>query len=566
MSALWQASKAAMPKGPSHKEEALIAPARRPGFWRSGDPLVWMSAGALAVSLLMVLGLVLLVALRGAAYFWPAPVLRLELADGSTVIGEQVARERAPAATPSSGARHRIQLKVGNRDVYGMDFLWVDEDQIALRETPREIAVLERLQGGDAYGIPVRLESAQGTVHGEGMWQRFQELHAQVVRLRNEIRRLERDRVGAINHRIEAARLALVRLGRSGAKDPRRAAEAARQEEIIAQAEREYQEVLQEIRSLRSQLGKGVLVLALADGRELEVPVSEIVRVYFPNAMNLMQKLGWYASKLWEFVSQEPRESNTEGGIFPAIFGTVLMVLLMTVAVVPAGVLAAVYLTEYAKEGWVTSVLRVCIRSLAGVPSIVFGAFGVGFFIYFVGGRVDRLFFPEKLPAPTFGTGGILWASLTLALLTLPVVIVATEEGLASVPNSVREASYALGATKFETVWKVAVPGALPGIMTGVILGIARAAGEVAPLMMTGVVKLAPELPVDGHPPFLHLERKLMHLGYFIYDLGFQSPNVEAAQPMLFATALALMVIVFALNFAGIRLRSRIRSRAADRV
>lgn len=304
------------------------------------------------------------------------------------------------------------------------------------------------------------------------------------------------------------------------------------------------------------------LVIALADGSERSIAVGDIVRVYQPNRMSTAAKVSWYGSKLWEFLTGDPRESNTEGGIYPAIFGTLLMVFLMTIVVTPIGVLAAVYLQEYAKDGWLTGVIRIAIRNLAGVPSIVYGVFGLGFFVYIVGGGIDRLFFPEKLPTPTFGTGGILWASLTLALLTLPVVIVATEEGLAAVPRSWREASYALGATHFETVWHVVVPGAMPGIMTGVILGIARAAGEVAPLMMTGVVKLAPELALDRYFPFLHLERKFMHLGFFIYDLGFQSPNVEAARPMLFATALALLVVVFTLNAIGVALRNRLRARS----
>jgi phosphate transport system permease protein len=189
--------------------------------------------------------------------------------------------------------------------------------------------------------------------------------------------------------------------------------------------------------------------------------------------------------------------------------------------------------------------------------------FGVGFFIYFVGGTLDRLFFPEALPTPTFGTGGILWASLTLALLTVPVVIVATEEGLAAIPGSMREASMALGATKFETTMRVVLPSVMPSILTGLILAMARAAGEVAPLMITGVVKLAPALPIDGFWPFLHLERKFMHLGFHIYDVGFQSPNVEAARPMVFTTAMLLLLIVVLLNLVAIVLRNRLRKKYA---
>jgi len=229
--------------------------------------------------------------------------------------------------------------------------------------------------------------------------------------------------------------------------------------------------------------------------------------------------------------------------------------------VVPFGVLAALYLREYARQGVLVRAVRVAVNNLAGVPSIVFGMFGLGFFVYGVGGSLDALFFPERLPTPTFGTGGILWASLTLALLTVPVVVVATEEALAAVPRENREGSLALGATKFETLWRVVLPNAMPGILTGLILAMARGAGEVAPLMITGVVKLAPSLPLDWHWPLLHLDRKFMHLGFHIYDVGFQSPNVEAAKPMVYATTLLLVGIVIMLNLAAILIRNRLRRR-----
>jgi phosphate transport system permease protein len=277
--------------------------------------------------------------------------------------------------------------------------------------------------------------------------------------------------------------------------------------------------------------------------------------------MGSWQKLGVFLDRIWEFLSAEPREANTEGGVFPAIFGTVLMVLLMSVMVTPFGVIAAVYLREYATQGWLTRTVRIAVNNLAGVPSIVYGVFGLGFFVYFLGGNIDALFFPEAKPAPVFGTPGLLWASLTLALLTLPVVIVSTEEGLTRVPKAVREGSLALGATKAETLWKTVLPMASPSIMTGLILAIARAAGEVAPLMLVGVVKLAPSLPLDGNPPFLHLDRQFMHLGFHIYDVGFQSPNVEAARPLVYATSLLLVMVIVLLNLLAIRIRNRLRER-----
>jgi phosphate transport system permease protein len=239
----------------------------------------------------------------------------------------------------------------------------------------------------------------------------------------------------------------------------------------------------------------------------------------------------------------------------------VVMTLIMSLAVMPFGIMAALYLREYARAGTIISIVRISINNLAGVPSIVFGVFGLGFFCYFIGASIDQLFFAEHLPNPTYGKGGVLWAALTLALLTLPVVIVATEEALSAVPNSMREGSYACGASKWQTIKRIILPRAMPGIMTGMILAMARGAGEVAPLMLVGAVKLAPELPIDGIFPYIHAERSFMHLGFHIYDLGFQSQNSEAAKPMVFSTTLLLIGIVFLLNVVAVRLRTRLRKK-----
>jgi len=235
------------------------------------------------------------------------------------------------------------------------------------------------------------------------------------------------------------------------------------------------------------------------------------------------------------------------------------MVLIMSILATPLGIITAVYLKEYAKQGFLTRFIRIAVNNLAGVPSIVYGVFGLGFFVYSVGGNIDRIFYPEALPQPTFGSPGLLWASITLALLTMPVVIVSTEEGLSRIPRAIREGSLALGATKAETLWRIVLPIASPAMMTGLILAVARAAGEVAPLMLVGVVKLAPDLPLDGNFPFLHLERKFMHLGFHIYDVGFQSPNIEAARPLVYASALLLIILVIALNMTAIAVRNRLR-------
>ena len=208
-----------------------------------------------------------------------------------------------------------------------------------------------------------------------------------------------------------------------------------------------------------------------------------------------------------------------------------------------------------------TRLVRIAVVNLAGVPSIVYGVFGLGFFVWLIGGTLDRLFYTAALPSPTFGTPGLLWASLTLALLTLPVVIVATEEGLSRIPAALRHGSLALGATRAETLWHVTLPLAVPAMLTGLILAVARAAGETAPLMLVGVVKMAPELPVDNVFPWLHLDRKFMHLGFQIYDLAFQSPNAEADRPVVYATALLLVAIILGLNLTAMGLRHRLRER-----
>ncbi len=223
--------------------------------------------------------------------------------------------------------------------------------------------------------------------------------------------------------------------------------------------------------------------------------------------------------------------------------------------------MAAVYLHEYAGKNSLTKIIRIAVINLAGVPSIVYGVFGLGFFVYTLGGSLDQLFYPEALPSPTFGSPGVIWSALTLAILTLPVVIVSTEEGLARIPSTIRQGSLALGATQAETLWRIVLPMASPAIMTGLILAIARAAGEVAPLMLVGVVKLAPTLPMDGNFPYLHVERKFMHLGFHIYDVGFQSPNVEAARPLVYATSFLLVTVIVGLNLTAIGIRNHLREK-----
>jgi phosphate transport system permease protein len=415
------------------------------------------------------------------------------------------------------------------------------------------------LEWGNAYGIikEIRLKDEVLATGRPEVEKVLPELISKSQALRSQILALQRGELGRINKQKEALRLEIEPLRVNGSPIP------AELEEERNALEVDYAKVETEVSLLKSEVSP-ILVLQIANGTERLVKLSSVTRVYFPNSLSLGGKFGIYFSKIWEFVSEDPRESNTEGGIFPAIYGTVLMVMLMSVVVTPLGVLTAIYLREYAKQGRFVTFVRIAVNNLAGVPSIVFGVFGVGFFIYFVGAHIDQAFYSDQLPTPTFGTGGILWASLTLALLTLPIVIVTAEEGLSSIPNHLREGSYALGATKFETLWRVILPSLTPSILTGVILAVARAAGEVAPLMITGVVKLAASLPLDAEAPFLHLDRKFMHLGFHIYDVGFQSPNVDAARPMVYSTTLLLILIVVVLNLTAVVLRNKLRRRFAS--
>jgi len=530
-------------------------------LWRSGDPFIWLTGGALAGCLIMVGGLVLLILVNGLGVFWPTDVVRLTLQDGRVIIGQVAQREAipqpgAPAGTPP---KSRIKIKQGNRDLYGNDFVWVDDDQVANRERPPEAIVIERREWGNLYGVLKEVRDG-GRVAATGPregWDALQARLPQTARISREILRIEKKDIGDINYAQDRIRLRVKRLELEGSTAGPQI-ERLRQEQAALQAR--YQEKEAALAELRRSLTASVVVSAAGD-KAKDLSLAQIERAYYPNTMGVGGKVAFYLASLWDFVSEDPRESNTEGGVFPAIFGTVMMVILMSIVATPFGVVAAFYLREYARPGTFVSAVRIAVNNLAGVPSIVFGVFGIGFFIYVVGGGIDRLFFPEALPSPTFGTGGILWASLTLALMTLPVVIVATEEGLAAVPRGMREASLALGATKFETTWRVVLPAVMPAILTGLILAISRAAGEVAPLMITGVVKLAPALPFDGNWPFFHLERKFMHLGFHIYDVGFQSPNVDASRPMVFTTTLLLLLIVLLLNFTAIAIRNRLRKK-----
>jgi len=528
-----------------------------------GDGLTALCGGALALTLLGVLGMLGVLAANGAGYFWQKRLVLVELDDGSRLLGEIHGREPIPEATTAGAGATRMRIKVANRDLFGADFVWVDERRVVTRSRPRDAVLLERQEWGNLHGTLEQLRRGEvALARGPDEVRRaLGPLLEHKRRQRVQVQRLAQREIGDVSARLERLRLARRALELEAPPEAERARRARRIEAEAARLTTEYEALSRRLFAAREQLLAESVSVAAADGRRVEVAVGEIVRLIYPNAIGRGERLALYLHRLWEFVSSDPRESNTEGGIFPAIFGTVMMVFVMSFVVAPFGVLAALYLREYAKQGPLVRLVRIAVNNLAGVPSIVFGVFGLGFFVYLVGGTIDRLFFPAALPAPTFGTGGILWASLTLALLTVPVVIVATEEGLAAVPRVVREGSLALGATRFETTWRVVVPAAAPGILTGLILAMARAAGEVAPLMIVGMVKLAPALPIGRDFPYLHLEGKFMHMGFHIYDVGFQSPNVEATKPLVFATALLLILVVTAMNLLAIALRNHLRAR-----
>lgn len=531
-------------------------------FWKDGDPWIWLTGGALAACLIFVVGLVSLIALSGLGIFWPQEIVRLKLADGSSVTGSVIQSEKMHqgTATEAKGGT-RIQVRQGNRDLYGADreFVWVEEGKIVSREVPADAVLVERREHGNLYGT-LKEVRAEGRVVAQGPEKGLEALEARMPearKLESKIEKLQKNEIGDNNREQQKIRQQLRGLELEGTSS---GAKVDKLNGELKKLNDDYAALAAKLAELRKSK-TGTVVFGVEGGKEKEVDIENVVRIIEPNRMGVFAKAGCYIARFWEFLFEDPRESNTEGGVFPAIFGTVMMVVLMSLFVTPLGILAALYLREYAKQGTFVSLVRIAVNNLAGVPSIVFGVFGLGFFIYRIGGSIDRMFFADALPNPTFGTGGILWASLTLALMTVPVVIVATEEGLAAIPRNMREGSLALGATKWETTWRVVLPALVPSILTGLILAMARAAGEVAPLMITGVVKLAPSMPLDGQWPFLHMDRKFMHLGFHIYDVGFQSPNVDAARPMVFTTTLLLLLIVVALNLTAIILRRRLRKK-----
>lgn len=538
-------------------------------WFKSGSPWIWLTGGAVSISLLSVLGLLLLIGWKGLSYFWPAPLYQWQTDQGELLIGQIYEQQSIPIShlremdvelpeeIVDRGLVERVSIKVANRELYSADFVSLLEVNLNPPTRPQGWAVIERTRDGDFFGRPVGYVKENGQVSRE-VEQNLAQGFAFAKQIRQQIEDLIEGDIRTINAQAQRLRLAHRKHSLNGTLDHafsdlyQKQSKQYRQALIYAEAK---------LDSLRDQLTRQGLQVEEMTGQRVTIPLSQILDLWYPNQMSSAEKILRWGQQAWKFLSENPRESNSEGGVFPAMFGTVLLVLIMSVIVMPLGVIAAIYLHEYAGNNAFTRLIRVAVINLAGVPSIVYGVFGLGFFVYTLGGSIDTLFYQEQLPAPTFGTPGLLWSALTLAVLTLPVVIVATEEGLTRIPNSVRHGSLALGATQFETMWRIVLPMASPAMITGLILAIARAAGEVAPLMLVGAVKLTSSLPIDSQFPFLHLERKFMHLGFHIYDVGFQNTNIESARPLVYATSFLLVTVIVGLNLTAISIRNNLREK-----
>ena len=522
-------------------------------YLREGEPFVWCSGAALALILLLTFYLLLVIFKNGMGVFWVSPVARLDMVDGTAYIGEVI------QTSENSSGDSRMQLKIANRDLYSLDFKWVFDKDVDIITYPKDVLVIERLEYGNFIGFLSSVYLPDLSVAGDDPFSRLQAGLVDIKRHHGQMKSLE-SQISDLNYKVERLDHTLAKLRYNNKEHTAEFAAATAAKNTVRVS---FDTLVVKLEALQAAESRNGAVFTDVSGTSITLPLTSIVRLYKPNDLSFLNKVMLYIQKIWELFFDDPRESNTEGGLFPAIFGTVMLIVVMAIFSFPLGVIAGIYLREYARDGFMVRFVRIAVNNLAGIPSIVYGIFGLAFFVYGIGSSIDQIFFPEMLPAPTFGTGGILWASLTLGLLTIPVVIVSTEEALGAIPGGLRESSYALGATKFQTLTRILIPMASPGIMTGFILAMARAAGEVAPLMITGVVKLAPSLALDFQYPFFHLDRKFMHLGFHIYDIGFQSPNVEAAKPMVFVTTLLLLGIVIALTSTAIVMRNRMKKKFA---
>ncbi len=505
----------------------------------NGTGWVWLTASMLGISLFSVLMVLLIIGWNGLYYFWPAPLYEWQGNNENSHLIGQLQQKNINKWSQSEEDTFWT-IKVANKELYQYDHISVAQSQLHHVTTPDELAIISRINNGDFFG---RIEAI---------------IHNDIVIPVQSLQQVDLFMEQGYVKQAQIEQLIDSQIADKNSPMSHDNSSAFEHEQGL---ENSITMIEMKVDQLRAELTTTYLQVKEMEGRVVNIPLSQIESVWFPNQMSVGDKLQHWFVAVWHFLTENPREATSSGGVFPAIFGTIFLVIVMSVVVMPLGVIGAIYLHEYARNSTITRLIRVAVINLAGVPSIVYGVFGLGFFVYSLGGSIDALFYSEQLPTPTFGTPGLLWAALTLALLTLPVVIVATEEGLSRIPVSLRESSYALGATKWETLWYLVLPIARPALLTGLVLAVARAAGEVAPLMLVGAVKLAPTLPLDAEFPFLHLERKFMHLGFHIYDVGFQAANLESARPIVYATSLLLVTVVIGLNLTAIRIRNTLNKR-----
>lgn len=508
------------------------------------------------VIIMALLAMVSLIVSRGLSHFWGQPVYFISV------------KNKTAQALPNRSDKLSLEQQFYFASIYkrnssetGGERLWLQEstygpgtgsktgvvarNAVIYMESHPDLAHISMNDGTFLYAIPKSIHTADESMQSRAATiEQYFGVMLEVERLLEQQQYIQNDKLAGLHTRLARLRLDKV------------SPEAPTYTRVLA----DYFHWEQELQQVQKVLRQYQLLVVLADGKEVTVPLAATRYMLYPNSASLAEKIQHFVVQIWLFVSESPKLDNRAGGVFPALFGTVLMVMLMTLMVTPLGVIAAIYLAEYAPNNTVVSVVRIAVSNLAGVPSIVYGVFGLGFFVYTVGGKIDDMLYSDNTDVAVFGAPGLLWASLTMALLTLPVVIVATEEGLRRVPNSLRQGSYALGATQFETIWRTVLPFATPGIMTGVILAVARGAGEVAPLLMLGAVKYAAVLPVDSEFPFLHLERQFMHLGVLIYDGAFQSQYAGQESGLMFAACMLLLVVVLVLNTIAVRVRNQLRN------
>ncbi|GGD66006.1 phosphate ABC transporter permease PstA [Lacimicrobium alkaliphilum] len=507
---------------------------------KEGLPVI-TSAALVGIILLLLGGIITLMLFKGAQHFWPPSLYKVTYIeeDASDQPVKTIYATLLADDFVTTGSETRWLFNEARLDQFTDQQYLIPKGQLIELSTPESLIDIRLTSGNRLFASLQSVVFDQHAIAAdeiEARWREVTEHQERILDLTvNELAAVHSELAELDRRQVEADAPARVKLLQR------------------------YQEINQQISVLQKDIDRYRVRVRLADGSARSLALADIEEYRLLNQLSGPQKAGAALEAIWRFVSEKPKRANNVGGVFPALFGTVVMVLMMTVIVTPLGVLAAIYLNEYAPANMLTSLIRIGVNNLAGVPSIVYGVFGLGFFVYQVGGNIDKLFFSEQLPAPTFGAPGIFWAALTMAMLTLPVVIVATEEGLRRVPNTLRQASFALGATKFETIWRTVIPMASPGIMTGVILAIARGAGEVAPLLLVGAVKFAPSLPVDGEFPYLHLERQFMHLGVLIYDGAFHSNNIGHGSSMMFASCLLLLLVVLSLNTIAVMVRARLR-------